>query len=125
MPGSWIDTIRHCAQRPYLVCRDPGWGHSRPSRSKRNPGLHDFWGLDMRKILVAGIGLLAFAAMTQGAAAADMPVKAPLYKAPIVVPFSWTGFYVGVNAGYSWGRANTDLTETSITTTTATITTLA
>jgi len=78
----------------------------------------------MRNILVAGLGLLAVA-VAQGAAAADMPVTAPLYKAPVVVPFSWTGFYVGENAGYSWGRANTDLTKGSITTTTATITDLA
>ena len=26
-------------------------------------------------------------------------------------PFSWTGMYIGANAGYSWGRAQTDLTE--------------
>ena len=54
------------------------------------------------------------------AVAADLPVKAPVVPAAI---FSWTGFYVGGNVGYSWGRASTDLTE--ITTTSATITTLA
>ena len=39
--------------------------------------------------------------------AADMPVKAPVYKAPPVAtaPVStWTGFYAGVNAGGAWGR---------------------
>ena len=43
--------------------------------------------------------------------AADMrmPVKAPPVVDP---PFSWTGFYVGGNAGYSWGRARTDQTDT-------------
>ena len=47
-----------------------------------------------------------------------MPVKAP----PIVEPpFSWTGFYIGGNVGYSWGRARTDQTDalTSQTTTRA------
>lgn len=83
-------------------------------------GDFDFGG--SQKILVASLGLLAVAAMPQGALSADLPVKAPPLP---VVPFSWTGFYVGANAGYSWGRANTDLTETSVTTTTATISTLA
>jgi outer membrane immunogenic protein len=78
----------------------------------------------MRKTISIGIGLLALAIAMQPAAAADMPVKAPLYRAPVVVPFSWTGFYVGGNGGYSWGRANTSLTETSTTTTTATIATI-
>jgi len=76
----------------------------------------------MRKILIASLGLMAVTAMPQVAWSADLPVKAP---PPPVVPFSWTGFYVGANAGYSWGRANTDLTETTVTTTTATIATLA
>ena len=77
----------------------------------------------MSRIIKAVIGALAFAITAQTAMAADMPRKAPLYKAPVVVPFSWTGFYVGANAGYSWGRASADLTQTSVTSTTATITT--
>src|SRR5262245_28764690 len=30
-------------------------------------------------------------------------------------PFSWTGLYVGANAGYSWGRAAADLAVLSVT----------
>jgi len=58
----------------------------------------------MRKIIVA---LLAATTLGVGAAAAaDLPTKAPMYSpAPV---FSWTGFYVGVNAGYGW--ANTSIT---------------
>src|SRR5262245_24988706 len=29
-------------------------------------------------------------------------------------PFSWTGLYVGANAGYSWGRAAADLEVSSV-----------
>jgi outer membrane immunogenic protein len=72
----------------------------------------------MRKMVFAS----AVFALLVGAPAlgADLPVKAPVVPPPI---FTWTGFYVGGNAGYSWGRASTDLTE--ILTTTATITTVA
>lgn len=63
----------------------------------------------MKKFLVAASSLIAFAAP---AFAADMrmPVKAP---PPVVAPFSWTGFYVGGNAGYDWGRARINGTETA------------
>jgi outer membrane immunogenic protein len=48
--------------------------------------------------------VIALAALAVGPAiAADMPVKAPLYKAPVVL-FSWTGCYIGGNAGWKWGR---------------------
>jgi outer membrane immunogenic protein len=34
--------------------------------------------------------------------AADMSVKAPIYTKAIASPYNWTGFYVGLNAGYAW-----------------------
>lgn len=49
----------------------------------------------MRRFVVA---LVATAALSFAAQAADMPVKAPVYKAPAPA-YSWTGFYVGLNAG--------------------------
>jgi outer membrane immunogenic protein len=63
----------------------------------------------MRRIISTGIGLLALAGiMMQPAAAADLPTKATLYKAPPVVRvWSWTGFYAGLNVGYSFGRSRT------------------
>jgi outer membrane immunogenic protein len=64
-------------------------------------------GKTMRRL---GLALLASIAFIGSAAAADMPVKAPVYKAPIIAPlYNWTGFYVGLNAGGSWGHQNNDL----------------
>jgi outer membrane immunogenic protein len=55
----------------------------------------------MRKLLLASAAIASL--MATSAFAADLPVKAP----PMVVPvWNWTGFYVGVNGGYSWGRAH-------------------
>jgi outer membrane immunogenic protein len=39
-----------------------------------------------------------------GAMAADMPVKAAV--APVVVPASWAGFYIGAHAGVAWQRTH-------------------
>ncbi len=64
----------------------------------------------MKQILTTTVGALAFAALMTPALAADMPVKAPVYKAPIVDPWNWSGVYIGLNAGYSWGRSNTAVT---------------
>jgi outer membrane immunogenic protein len=61
----------------------------------------------MRRSSVAIIVAVSTIALTRMALAADLPVK-PVYKAPAVEPYSWTGFYVGGNVGYSWG--NTDST---------------
>ncbi|QFU16373.1 outer membrane protein [Microvirga thermotolerans] len=58
----------------------------------------------MKKILLSSVALLGF---TAGAMAADLPSRAA--PAPVVaaVPvFTWTGFYVGVNAGYGWNTSN-------------------
>jgi len=60
-----------------------------------------------RKLFVAA-GLLAASFGAASAADLRMPVKAPI--APVVAVYNWTGFYIGGNAGYSWGRSRTDAT---------------
>lgn len=56
----------------------------------------------MKKRLLGGFALLAF--LAGPAMAADLPVKTPIYKAPLPTPvaYSWSGIYVGLNAGYGW-----------------------
>lgn len=61
-------------------------------------------GLEMQKTIQMGLAIL-FACSVTGAAAADLPLM-PTKAAP-PVPYDWTGFYIGGNAGYSWGRADT------------------
>jgi outer membrane immunogenic protein len=54
----------------------------------------------MKYLLAGTIALFAFAAVN-AARAADMAGKAP--QAPVAASaYSWTGFYVGANAGYGW-----------------------
>lgn len=49
----------------------------------------------MKRFVLAASVLAAASA----ANAADMPAKAPVYKAPLISAYDWTGFYLGVNAG--------------------------
>jgi outer membrane immunogenic protein len=54
----------------------------------------------MKKILLSSVALLGLAS---GAMAADLPSRrAPAPIIAAVPVFTWTGFYVGVNAGYGW-----------------------
>jgi outer membrane immunogenic protein len=55
----------------------------------------------MRKFTVAGLFFLACAAP---AFAADMPTKAPIYKATVATATPWTGCYVGANVGGGWSN---------------------
>ncbi len=65
----------------------------------------------MRKLLLTGAALAAFAG---SAIAADLPAR-PVYKAPPPPPvYGWTGFYAGVNLGYSWGKLSNDFTVNGI-----------
>jgi outer membrane immunogenic protein len=56
---------------------------------------------------IAAILVASFGATS--ALAADLPART-YTKAPIFVDpgYNWSGFYIGGNAGYSWGRASTD-----------------
>ena len=61
------------------------------------------------------IGIAAVASLlATSALAADLPArtytKAPVYVEPV---YNWTGFYIGGNIGYSWGRSNDTSTLTN------------
>jgi outer membrane immunogenic protein len=73
----------------------------------------------MRYLSIAIVAAASAVAFTQIASAADMPVKAPRYApTPPAAVFSWTGFYIGGNVGYSWGNADTDFNAAPVTVTT-------
>src|SRR5262249_50501059 len=56
-------------------------------------------------------GPLLFFAALGSASAADLPVSPPV--AP--QSFTWTGFYIGANAGYAWSDGNSiDITTTNV-----------
>jgi outer membrane immunogenic protein len=56
----------------------------------------------MKKFLLAGVAFSALVAAP--ALAADIPVRrpAPVYRAPVVTYYSWTGCYIGGHAGSMW-----------------------
>jgi len=61
------------------------------------------------------IGSAAIAALfATSAFAADLAPRT-YTKAPVMVDpgYNWTGFYAGLNGGYSWGKANTNITGLS------------
>lgn len=61
----------------------------------------------MKKYLLASVAALGLVA-AGAASAADLPSRKGPVAAPVYMPpaFSWTGFYVGANAGYGWGNVN-------------------
>jgi outer membrane immunogenic protein len=63
----------------------------------------------MKKLLLSSVALVG---LTAGATAADLPRRQYVAPAPYVaVPvFTWTGFYVGVNAGAAFRDNNRDNT---------------
>ncbi len=63
----------------------------------------------MKRILLAGV--IALAAGAQALAADLPPPMAPAPRAPAAYipappPFSWSGFYVGINGGYGFGNSS-------------------
>jgi outer membrane immunogenic protein len=68
----------------------------------------------MKRMCVAGLIMLAANALAGAAAAADLGTRypqQPYVKAPLYTPpFSWTGFYLGLNGGGGWGSSTWDRT---------------
>jgi outer membrane immunogenic protein len=62
----------------------------------------------MKRELIAGFALGLLAAVP--AMAADMKAAPVFTKAPMMPVHSWTGAYVGVNAGYGWGDSEASTT---------------
>ena len=70
----------------------------------------------MKKVVGLTAAALTLAA-AQAATAADLgarvwPAREPVHKAsPVMMAaYNWSGFYIGGNVGYSWGKAETDVT---------------
>lgn len=60
----------------------------------------------MKRLTMTAAGAFALAMAAQIVLAADIPTKAPAYKASVAAPmFNWSGFYVGGQAGYGWGKS--------------------
>lgn len=63
----------------------------------------------MSKLIRTGAAIAAFSFAAIAAQAADLhrTYKAPAYVAPAYA--NWSGFYVGLNAGYGFGKSNWDV----------------
>src|SRR3989442_518383 len=66
-------------------------------------------GVQMKKLLLGSVALVALG-MGAPAIAADMGVRARPVIAPVA---TWTGCYVGGNAGNNWGRSEYNTTAAS------------
>ena len=73
----------------------------------------------MRRILIGGVAIASLLAATS-VFAADLPART-YTKAPVMVDpgYNWSGFYVGGNIGYSWGRSRNTETLSDLATGTA------
>jgi len=100
---------------PQLPSRSPAdscslWrgGNSQGGRWIYNQ--HDLRGPPMKNTAI-GIAFIA-ALIGTSALAADMPLKAP--PPPPAPVWSWTGFYIGANAGYGWSDSTVSYTPNDI-----------
>jgi outer membrane immunogenic protein len=65
----------------------------------------------MKRIILATAGSVALSFSSQPLIAAGLPPPLAKGPAPVIAPvaaplFNWSGFYVGVHAGYGWGNTH-------------------
>src|SRR5882757_1978211 len=61
----------------------------------------------MKRSLFLALASIVAVGSAMSAQAADMPRAAPIYKAqPVAQTYDWTGFYLGINGGYGFGRSS-------------------
>jgi outer membrane immunogenic protein len=65
------------------------------------------------RLKLAGFVAAVSLAAAQSGYAADMPAKAPVYKAPAAAGIPWTGFYVNGGIGYGMWAADTTVVDTT------------
>ena len=68
----------------------------------------------MKKLTLTVAGVLALATLPATAADLRPAAKAPV--APVVAPFNWSGFYIGINGGGGWGRSRHSFPLTGLST---------
>ena len=69
----------------------------------------------MARFRFAALAAVAVFGFGSVASAADLPAKAPMSRAPVAAPaFSWTGFYVGIHAGYGWSNSTATVTDPTL-----------
>jgi outer membrane immunogenic protein len=66
----------------------------------------------MKQIIVAAAAAVAF--LGGPALAADLPVRAPYYKAPTAGAYGWTGCYIGVQGGFGSMRSNNSFSSSGL-----------
>ena len=66
----------------------------------------------MKLHLAAAAALVALTAV-EPTMAAELPL--PVKALPPAPWYDWTGFYLGLNGGYSWGRSSNDVTSAGLT----------
>jgi opacity protein-like surface antigen len=64
-----------------------------------------------RNLLVLVMGAFLDMGVTYAAAAADLPVKAPVYAPPVL--YNWSGLYLGANVGGSWSNRTLNIAGTA------------
>jgi outer membrane immunogenic protein len=63
--------------------------------------------MSIKQLLTGGIALASL--IGSSAFAADLPSRKFAPAAPVMPVFTWTGFYVGANAGASWSHGSTGI----------------